>query len=90
ATQAMPDGGRIRISTTEEGGDAYFSITDTGTGMPKEIQADIFESFLTHRPDGTGLGLSISKRILRSHHGNIELKESSPRGTTFRFWLPLG
>ncbi|MGB0415426.1 MAG: GAF domain-containing protein [Coraliomargarita sp.] len=90
ATQAMPEGGRIRISTMEEEGNALFRITDTGTGMPKEIQADIFESFLTHRPDGTGLGLSISKRILRSHHGNIELQESSADGTTFRFWLPLG
>lgn len=90
ATQAMPNGGRIRISTTEEDGCGAFIITDTGAGMPKEIQDEIFESFLTHRPDGTGLGLSISKRILRSHHGNIELKQSSRQGTTFRFWLPLG
>ncbi|ADE55187.1 GAF domain-containing protein [Coraliomargarita akajimensis] len=90
ATQVMPNGGRIHISTTENNGHANFTITDTGPGMPESIQAEIFESFLTHRPDGTGLGLSISKRILRSHHGNIELVESSPEGSTFRFWLPLG
>ena len=90
ATQVMPEGGRIELSTTEEAGNALFTIADSGPGMPEELQADIFESFLTHRPDGTGLGLSISKRILRSHHGNIELETSSPEGTTFRFWLPLG
>jgi signal transduction histidine kinase len=90
ATQVMPDGGRIHISTTLEAeGRAQFTIRDNGPGMPETIQAEIFDSFLTNRSDGTGLGLSISKRILRSHRGDIELVESSPAGTTFRFWLPL-
>lgn len=90
ATQAMPNGGRITISTNEEGGQGHFSIQDTGTGVPDSIQAEIFESFLTSRPDGTGLGLSISKRILRAHRGDISLMQSSPKGTHFKFWLPLG
>ena len=91
ATQVMPDGGRIQIvTTTNKDGHAQFSISDDGPGMPEDMQAEIFESFLTNRPDGTGLGLSISKRILRSHHGDIELLESSAKGTTFGFWLPLG
>ncbi|MFP4069819.1 MAG: GAF domain-containing protein [Opitutales bacterium] len=90
ATQAMPEGGRIEITLRKEGDVAHFDIHDTGPGITKEIQGQIFESFLTDRPDGTGLGLSISKRILRSHRGDIELVDSSPgNGTRFRFWLPL-
>lgn len=88
ATQVMPEGGRIDITSTGEGERAAFIIRDNGPGIPEDIQADIFESFLTHRPGGTGLGLSISKRILRDHRGDIELVESTPEGSTFRFWLP--
>jgi signal transduction histidine kinase len=88
ATQVMPKGGRIQISSTGDTQQAAFIIRDNGPGIPESIQPDIFESFLTNRPGGTGLGLSISKRILRDHHGDIELVESSPTGSTFRFWLP--
>lgn len=89
ATQAMPEGGHIRIETSADETAAHFTITDNGTGIARAIQKDIFESFLTDRPDGTGLGLSISKRILRGHRGDIELAHSSPEGSVFRFWLPL-
>ena len=88
ATQVMPTGGRIEISCVSDPAQAAFIIRDNGPGIPESIQPDIFESFLTHRPGGTGLGLSISKRILRDHHGDIELVESSSTGSTFRFWLP--
>lgn len=88
ATHAMPDGGRIRIGTTIEKETANLTIRDSGTGIPLELRDQIFDSFLTNRPDGTGLGLSISKRILRSHRGDIKLAESSSDGSTFHFWLP--
>ena len=89
ATQAMPEGGDITIEISADDQFAFLMIGDSGNGIPKEIQNDIFESFLTNRPDGTGLGLSISKRILRGHRGNIELVRSSEEGSAFRFWLPL-
>ena len=89
ATQVMPEGGRIQITSTGDDQQAIFTIHDNGPGMPENIQSDIFESFLTNRPGGTGLGLSISKRILRDHHGDIELVQSTPEGTSFRFWLPV-
>ncbi|MGC6456703.1 MAG: GAF domain-containing protein [Coraliomargaritaceae bacterium] len=88
ATQAMDRSGSIHIETETQEGNAAFIIRDSGKGIPSEQQSEIFDSFLTHRPEGTGLGLAISKRILRAHRGNIELLESSPQGTTFRFWLP--
>ena len=87
ATQVMPEGGCIQISSEGDHERAAFIIRDNGPGIPESIQPDIFDSFLTNRPGGTGLGLSISKRILRDHHGDIELVESSPEGSTFRFWL---
>ena len=89
ATQAMPEGGHIRLETSADENTAHLTITDNGGGIPESIQSDIFESFLTDRPDGTGLGLSISKRILRGHRGDIELAHSSPEGSSFHFWLPL-
>ena len=88
ATQAMPEGGHIRLETSADENAAHLTITDNGGGIPESIQSDIFESFLTDRPDGTGLGLSISKRILRGHRGDIELAHSSPKGSSFHFWLP--
>ncbi|HAV14357.1 MAG TPA: hypothetical protein DCX06_12825 [Opitutae bacterium] len=88
ATQVMNQGGRIRIETSETDQAVEFTIRDNGPGIPEEIRENIFESFLTNRPGGTGLGLSISKRILRSHRGDIELLESNPTGSAFRFWLP--
>ena len=89
ATQAMPEGGHIRLETSVNENTAHLKITDNGGGIPDSIQSDIFDSFLTDRPDGTGLGLSISKRILRGHRGDIELAHSSPEGSGFHFWLPL-
>ena len=88
ATQVMPDGGHIKIITMHAETGAVFTICDDGPGMKESIQAEIFDSFLTHKPEGYGLGLSISKRIMRAHRGDIELVKSSPAGSTFSFWIP--
>ena len=93
ATHAMPDGGTITLAVTTEdrlgAHYAYLDISDTGTGVADAIRDQIFDSFLSGRPDGTGLGLAIAKRILISHHGDIALRETSPAGTTMRITLPL-
>jgi signal transduction histidine kinase len=93
ATQAMPAGGTITLSThvLELGGtpQVALDIADTGNGIPEAIRERVFNSFLSGRPDGTGLGLAIAKRILLSHHGDISLVSTSPTGTTMRVTLPL-
>lgn len=93
SAEAMPKGGKLTTYAKVEKIDGkdrcsiYFS--DTGTGIPEDIQDKIFESFLTGKPEGTGLGLSIVKRILRSHHGDISVSQSSSEGTIMRVELPM-
>jgi signal transduction histidine kinase len=90
ALGAMPNGGELRIESglnTENRAEVF--IIDTGTGIPEDLRAQIFDSFLTARTDGTGLGLTISKRILRSHDGDLELVKSDESGTVFKLTLPL-
>ena len=93
ATQAMPDGGTITLAASEEelAGVHYarLDVIDAGTGIPEGIRGQVFDSFLSGRPDGTGLGLAIAKRILISHHGDIALIGTNSAGTTMRITLPL-
>lgn len=64
------------------------SISDTGVGIPEEIQNKIFDPFFTARSGGTGLGLAITKKIIEYHHGRLEVS-SFPGGTTFNVSLPI-
>ncbi|TFH17979.1 MAG: PAS domain S-box protein [Lentisphaerales bacterium] len=65
-------------------------ISDSGTGIKKELLDDIFRSFFTtkEKGKGTGLGLSISRGILRDHGGNISVSSEAGKGTTFSVYLP--
>ncbi len=89
AIQAMPSGGTIRLHAWRNAaGQIQLQVRDTGPGIPPEVRAQVFESFLTGRREGTGLGLAIVKRIMRSHHGDIEVAASDRTGTTFSLWFP--
>lgn len=65
-------------------------FSDTGAGIPEEIQEDIFHSFFTtkEKGKGTGLGLSISRGIIRDHKGEIYLQSKKGRGTSFFVLIP--
>ena len=69
----------------------YLSVTDTGTGIPKNIQDKIFEPFFStkHDTSGIGLGLAIVHGIIKSHGGSIEVKSELGRGTTISVTFPL-
>ena len=104
ARDAMPGGGRIEIRTEEvevvagesPGGDGtpgryvVLNVTDTGSGIPLEIQARIFEPFFTTKQvgQGTGLGLSTVYGIVRNCDGWIRVDSTPGRGTTMRVFLP--
>ncbi len=89
ALQAMPHGGKLAIQDTIDGNVVHIDFTDTGGGIPLELQPRIFESFLSGRADGTGLGLAIARRIMKDHRGELSLIATGPEGTTMRVTLPL-
>ncbi len=65
-------------------------VSDTGTGIPDDIIADIFQSFVTtkEKGKGTGLGLSIARGIVQDHKGDIEVTSRNANGATFSVYIP--
>jgi signal transduction histidine kinase len=90
AVQAMEGKGTLAIATHQQGRYIVVKFTDSGCGIPPEIQARIFEPFFTTKPagEGSGLGLNISQKIIDKHQGQIEV-DSQPGQTTFKIWLPI-
>ncbi|RME48345.1 MAG: response regulator [Deltaproteobacteria bacterium] len=96
ACDAMaPQGGKITISVHREGEDVALRFTDTGPGIPPEIEAEIFSPFVTTKGETddrgrhAGLGLAILQKIVLQHHGTLELEKTSEGGTTFVVRLPF-
>lgn len=90
AIDSMAGKGELKISTCRELDYARVEIQDSGPGIPKEIQSRIFEPFFTTKKvgEGTGLGLDTVARIVRRHHGFVEV-ESKPGETCFIIRLPF-
>ncbi len=90
AIDAMPEGGKLEISTEFKDSAVYISFKDTGQGIPHEIQNRIFEPFFTTKDmdKGTGLGLAISKEIVTKYDGTIEVQSMQGNGSTFTVLIP--
>ncbi|HET9034331.1 MAG TPA: response regulator [Dokdonella sp.] len=104
ALQAMPEGGKLRLSAEPSPIDETFFVddelqtpgaylkvlvTDTGVGMPDEVRANLFRPFFTTKESGTGLGLVSCKRIVTNHRGYLRVLSEPGKGTTFEIYLPL-
>ena len=92
ATDAMPNGGEIKIHgriVGEDKPELRIDFTDTGMGIAPEHLDKIFEPFYTTKPTGTGLGLGISHSIITSHGGRLVAESTMGKGTTFTIWLPI-
>jgi len=90
ALDAMEEkGGTLRVTTRWDEPYVIATISDTGSGIPDEIQAQIFDPFFTTKEvgKGTGLGLDIANKIIARHKGKIDL-QSKPGNTEFRISLP--
>jgi iron only hydrogenase large subunit-like protein len=87
--------GRIHVCCSDDAHNVRISVSDTGTGIPKEIIKKIFEPFFTTKipGKGTGLGLSVSYGIVKMHCGDISVESNAdpavgPTGTTFTVRVP--
>lgn len=81
--------GTLAIKTEAVGADVVIRISDTGPGIPKEIQAKLFQPFFTTKENGTGLGLHLTHNIIKAHGGFISVESAEGRGTTFIIRLPI-
>lgn len=95
AIKYTPTGGVVRVSLDMEQNDVVFNVTDTGAGIPQEMQAKLFQPFYraktleTAKIEGTGLGLYLVKGIIDRHSGTMILKSEYGTGSTFGFKLPV-
>jgi PAS domain S-box-containing protein len=90
ARDAMPKGGWLLVSTRAEGEKVIAEIADTGSGIPAEHLARIYDPFFTTKAigRGTGLGLSITYGIVREHEGELQCDSVVGQGTRFTLSLP--
>lgn len=92
AVEAMADMPRRELVIGTAGHDARFArlwVSDTGTGLTPEVQARLFQPFVTTKPGGMGVGLSICRTIVEAHGGTIWFEQNPGGGTVFAFTVPL-
>lgn len=92
ASDAMPEGGRIRIALSNDNDNVYIDITDSGVGISEENLSKVMESFFTTKPVGmgTGLGLAICRRIIDTHQGELDITSAGVgQGTSVKIRLPI-
>lgn len=94
AAKYTPPGGAIHLRVRRQGAQVTIEVTDTGLGIPAEMQAQVFDLFAQvdrgdGQPDGLGIGLALVRQLVTLHGGVIELKESVVgQGSTFLVLLP--
>ncbi len=89
ALDAMPRGGKLSLQTTAKENQVLVFVSDTGIGIPNEIQEKIFEQFFTTKgKQGNGLGLSIAAETIKKHKGKIYVDSIPQKGSIFMVELP--
>ncbi len=91
AIQAMPEGGRLTISTHYRESVTALRIADTGLGMSSEVRKRVFLPFFTTKDvnEGTGLGLAVAHGIVSAHGGRISVDSRPGQGSCFEVEIPV-
>jgi signal transduction histidine kinase len=88
ALEAMPAGGTLTLDAAVQDGWLQVQVTDTGPGIPPEIQKHLFQPYFSAKSTGTGMGLALSEKLISQHGGHIDYRTGAG-GTTFRISVPL-
>jgi signal transduction histidine kinase len=89
ALKRAPGERRVRVAATKDGeGFVQIAVADNGSGVATDIEAALFDPFVTTKATGMGLGLAISRSIVEAHGGRLWHERASP-GSVFAFTLPL-
>jgi signal transduction histidine kinase len=89
AKDATPAGGQVLVSTAREPGFVLVRVTDTGAGIPPEVQPRVLEPYYSTKKSGTGLGLPTVRRVAAEHGGSLQLESEVGKGTQFTLRLPV-
>jgi signal transduction histidine kinase len=88
------NGGCVKLSVEPAASDGKqgvaVEVEDSGPGVPDSLREQIFNPFVTSKPNGVGLGLSLVAKIVDDHRGTIQLKPATEHGACFRVFLPAG
>jgi two-component system sensor histidine kinase AtoS len=89
--QAMPNGGRLSISSGQDQVSSKIEVIfrDTGVGMDGETLKNLFNPFFTTKEKGAGLGMALTHKIIEDHRGTIEVTSEKGKGSTFVLFLPV-
>jgi two-component system, LuxR family, sensor kinase FixL len=90
AIEAM-EGSKVRelsVGSVAQDGAVLVSVADTGGGIPPEIEAKLFQPFVTTKLEGMGIGLSVCRTIVEAHGGRLWVEPNAAGGSVFRFTLP--
>jgi len=88
-SQAAMEPRRLLVASTRQDDMIVGAVTDSGAGIPVQMQAHLFDAFWTTKEQGMGVGLSISRAIIEANGGQIWAQSAQPRGTTFQFSVPV-
>jgi C4-dicarboxylate-specific signal transduction histidine kinase len=84
-----PSARMLTVATIGINSHVEIVVSDRGSGIPGDAIADIFEPFVTTKPEGMGIGLSIARNIIEAHHGQIVAENNAGGGATVRFSIPV-
>ncbi|MCR4295703.1 MAG: ATP-binding protein [Elusimicrobia bacterium] len=88
AIQVLGGTGTVTVRSGQGNDSAWFTIADTGAGIPESLRADLFKPFRTSKQQGTGLGLAIAESIVKAHGGRIDVETRLGHGSSFTVTLP--